>query len=507
MKRPVLAIAIDGAGPETVERWIASGATPTLARLRAEGAWGRLRTPLDRPYESVWDVFLRGATRVPGEAPPGVPFYALPQARVAIFDVPLAPLLGSLGGIQLLGWGMEQNEATSGSEPRELLAEVIRRHGPHPVFGGAAARVLQRDGRSVTSYRLPSVYDLEALGAFRERVLAAIERRAAIASEILRRGPWDFLLMTGAEWHVAAHMLWHLSEPHPLHAAMPRSGPDPLAQVARALDASLGAMLEAAPEDACLVVFSLSGMSANHADLPNFLFLPEFLHRLYFGAPALAAGETGHPPPPPVHYRGHWKDEIWSLRTDRGEAALESPAAQERRGDPFDWSPLNWYRPLWPGMPAYALPGFTEGRIRLNVKRGDGSGVVAAAECSRVSEELAAALRALVNARSRKPLVREIARAPRPEDRDSAPDDLLVRWNVEEVTDVVESPAVGRIGPVPYLRTGGHAHDGFCIARGPGIAPGSRLPEEARVTDLTVTLIGLMGGLPPDAMQERRLWR
>jgi hypothetical protein len=471
MKRPVVAIAIDGLGPAMLEARLASGAMPRLAALRAQGAWARMRTPQETPYESVWQVFLEGGARRSGTGGSPGPFYARAGGRTAIVDVPLAPLVAGLEGMQLLGWGMEQNESTARCSPPELLSEVLRRHGPHPVFGGDAAYpVARRDGRGATSYRLPSVYDAPALADLEKRIRDALGRRAAILCEILASGPWDLVLATFAEWHVAAHLLWHLGEPHPLAGRVRWQGEEPLAAVARALDESVGAIVCAVPQDAFLAIFSLSGMSANHADLCNFLFLPEFLYRLHRGAPALAPGDASRAPPAPAaHYRRHWKDEVWALRTELGERELESPGAQERRGDAWDWCPLNWYRPLWPQMPAYAVAGFSHGLVRLN------GGAPARA---RARDGLARALRRLVNARTGRPMVRDIV----------VGEDLVVQWDEREVTDVVESPDVGRIGPVPYLRTGGHAPDGFCIARGPGIAPGGRLPEGTSCEALAGTL-------------------
>ena len=42
--------------------------------------------------------------------------------------------------------------------------------------------------------------------------------------------------------------------------------------------------------------------------------------------------------------------------------------------------------------------------------------------------------------------------------------------------------------------------DGFCLLAGPGIAPGTRLPENAAITDLTATLLKMLGvAIPPYA--------
>jgi len=244
--------------------------------------------------------------------------------------------------------------------------------------------------------------------------------------------------------------------------------------------------------------------------VPLTLFLPEALLRLEFGQAGLAEGVAGTPvPPPSMHYRRHWKDEVWALRTPFGERMLESPDAQGRRGDALDWNPTNWSRPLWPRMRAFVLPSYLQGMIRINVTGREGAGVVDpsafGAECDRVE----ALLRGLVDARTGRALVRDVVRTrsqPFDAGLGNHPADLLVIWTDRDATDCVEGPGIGRIGPVPQFRSGGHAQTGFCIARGPGIPAGSALRDDARVVDLSATLVQAMGVTPPPSMEGRPLW-
>ena len=533
MRRKVFALALDAVPPLLLEAWLAGGAMPNLARLRGRGAYGALRKAQDHPHEASWSAFVQGC--LPGKSGewsrheydprsyslhdrPSYrlerhpPFYALPGERPAlVFDVPHAAVLPGLRGTQVLGWGVEENLFQSASSPAPLFADLVRRHGPHPFFGGAAARVLAEDAEgTLASFRLPSLYDAEAMAALEGEIRQAVARRAAILRELMAPGAWDLALAASAELHLAMHMLWHRGRPHPLSGALPAApGGDPLARAARAVDDSLGALLALLPGDAHVAVFSVSGMTANYTDVPTGVFLPELLYRLQFGEPALAPGDAAAPPPPPAtHYRRHWKDEIWALRTPRGERDLESPDAQAARGDAFDWCPLNWYRPLWPRMRAFALPSFSHGMVRLNLRGREAAGIVAPADYGRVCDEIGAALRGLVNARSGRPVAHTVART-RADAREDGPHlppaDLLVTWDERECADAVDSPLAGRIGPVPWLRTGGHAPDGFALLHGPGIAPGSALPEGATVMDLTATLLEMLGIEPPAHVEGRSL--
>jgi predicted AlkP superfamily phosphohydrolase/phosphomutase len=321
----------------------------------------------------------------------------------------------------------------------------------------------------------------------------AVATRQAILGELLALHPWRFSLAVSAELHLALHMFWFR--------------PEVVTRVARAVDAALGAHLAALPADADIAVFSVMGMTACYTDLTCNLFLPEFLYRLQFGAAALAEGDPAAPVPAAAdHYRRHWREEVWALRTPRGERDLESPELQGARNDPFDWTPLNWYRPLWPRMRAFALPSFSHGLVRLNLRGRDPQGMVDPADYARTCSELAEAILTLRNPRTGGPLVKTVTRTrngPEDEGAYAPPGDLMVTWNEREPADVAESPRVGRIGPAPWLRPGGHGPDGFCILAGPGISPGSRIREGARLMDLTATLTARLD-LPAPAHLEGR---
>jgi len=249
------------------------------------------------------------------------------------------------------------------------------------------------------------------------------------------------------------------------------------------------------PKPAHVSLFSIYGIGANVLDLPSMAFLPEVLLRWSFpGERALADGECVAPPSSHAH-SGHWKDAIWQLASGAGRARLESPAAQEARGDPLAWQPANWFRPLWPRMKAFALPTYSEGLVRLNVVGRERDGVIAAADFGTTCDEVCALLRGLTDARGGRPMVRDILRtrdAAFDGDRMGAPADLIVLWQEAAPTDCIDSAQVGRVGPLPYFRSGGHSSQGFVLSRGPGVAAGSHAPEIA-AQDLTAAYRDRLG--------------
>jgi predicted AlkP superfamily phosphohydrolase/phosphomutase len=361
--------------------------------------------------------------------------------------------------------------------------------------------------------------------ALKSGLLTGLERRTRICRDLLASERWDLFLTYFSELHSAQHYFWHLSQPdHPLHASLARPGEDPLLDVFTAVDAAVGQILAVAPQDARVLIFSDHGMESNSTDVPSTVLLPELLYRLAFpGKYGLAKGRPGTPPPPMIRLRRNrsWRSSLYDLKHDGNPVTRWLrrilPTAwfhyriEKRLGldgvplcpedCPLGAQPPMWYSPAWPSMRAFALPSFSEGYVRLNVKGREARGLVDPADYDRTCEEIEADLRQLVNARTGNPMVKDVVRtrkdpwnARQPGDRPSDAD-LIVVWS-NEPADVVDHPRAGRIGPVPFKRSGSHVHRGFFMAKGPGIEEGARLPEK-HALDLAPTILSLIGAAFP----------
>jgi hypothetical protein len=73
----------------------------------------------------------------------------------------------------------------------------------------------------------------------------------------------------------------------------------------------------------------------------------------------------------------------------------------------------------------------------------------------------------------------------------------VVVWE-DEPAEAADCGAYGRIGPVPFHRTGSHTPDGFVLAEGPGIVGGAR--PAASPLDLGPTLLDLAGAAIPEGL-------
>lgn len=543
MKRSVIAIGLDAADPQLLETWMSQGHLKNLNQLRQTGVYGRLSNFDAYRAETPWTTFLTGtlpettgywgpvhydpktytASEVGAykfdEYPP---FYALGENyRVAVLDMPQTALTPQANGPQVLAWGAHSPQVKSQSMPATLFEEVVQKHGRHPVLN-----------RDYAETRNP-----ESLQSLQRSLQIGITRRAAICRDWLQQEPWDFFLTVFGETHSAGHYLWHMSQPHPIHKLGNPAAPDALLEVHEVIDQAIGEIVDAAPDNADILVFAAHGMGSNVMDLPSVLFLPEFLYRWNFpGRAGLAKGKPGAPLPPAItaHRKRGWIGDVWDLKYEANPLRswlrrnlptkwdqrldalfksstaldLESPYAQLEKSESLFWQAANWYKPFWKQMKAFALPSYSEGYVRINLKGREAEGIVEPEEYSAVCDEISAALRRLVDARTGKPMVAEIIRTRQSaaDEHDRLPSaDLIVLWQEETASDVVDSPDIGRIGPVPFLRTGSHRADGFLVASGPRFAPGVALPSDVKAVDLAPTILDLLDAPIPDYFAGRSL--
>lgn len=169
------------------------------------------------------------------------------------------------------------------------------------------------------------------------------------------------------------------------------------------------------------------------------------------------------------------------------------------------YQPTLWYSELWPKMKAFALPSFSEGYLRINLKGREAQGIVEPRDYHQVVDDICAELRKLKCARTGVPMVKHIIKT-REDPLDTNPNlsdaDIVIAWQEEFATDAVEHPKFGRIGPVPHFRAGSHRHTGFMFASGPGIEKNAPLTE-GHALDIAPTILALMDAPVPAHIKGR----
>lgn len=520
--RRVIGIGLDSAEFELVTRWAEAGYLPNIRRVMRAGTVGELRGVRGYTAETPWTTCLTGCRpettgywscikytpdyqvrEIDAYDYEGCGlFYSYCRGRKVIaLDVPHVRPSRDIDGIQVIAWGAHSPLGKGESVPPELYDEIVAQYGPHPALNHDDMLVPETDRKRQ---------------ALENDLVTGIERRTRICLDFMRSRPWDLLLVVFGEPHSAGHHFWHLSqEEHPLYGVYATPGDDPMLNVYKAVDTAVGEILSAAPDDARIVLFSPEGMKANSSDLPSWLFLPELLYRASFDGRVGLAGSPADSPLAPIscHKDREWMRSVWELRADNNpirrlarshlrlrlsqhvENLLGSGPGPDHplSFNGLRYMPSVWYKNRWPEMKAFALPTFSDGYVRINLRGREANGMVDPADYDRTCEEVIKLISELRDARSKEPVVSEIVRVRGKDERpnEHLPDaDLIVLWT-ETPTDAVEHPVYGRIGPVPFRRTGDHRPRGFFAATGPDI-PVQRLPM-GDIVDIAPTILNLLG--------------
>lgn len=507
---------------DLLENWVSTGLLPTLRSLMQRGCTGRHIHTKRYRNDRCWDILLSGRDidSVGAVFNPKTydyhhtssqresrysPFYALGDGfKTCVFDLP-ATLSDNVAGMQVLGWGSELNASFPVSAPATLIDELQEIYGTDPKLT-RSVKVRDHSTQEVeNSYIIPNLYSESELQVVKANLLTSMERRTSICLDLLSRDRWDLFLVNFSEPHTANHLLWPVAGTEPPNPTL--SSVHAMLDVFKGWDTALDRLVKAAGDDATIVVYTIDNTGPNTMDVPSMAMLPELLYRWSKPAEALLTPmqNGAKPPSPPKSYYTLWKHEIWALIDEPGKTLLRSPSDLEAEGDPFSWHPAVWYRPLWREMRAFALPSVSDGYIRLNLKGREQNGLVDVDDYNSTLESICEMLRNLTDARTGKPAVESVSYArSSPFDRPEIPPDLIVSWNRETSIDCIESRELGRIGPLPYFRSGGHLPhgsdiEGLFVAKGPGIPEGETC-RNGKLEDVPATILTLLGAPANDQM-------
>lgn len=507
MPAKVLVIGFDGMEATLVERLARRGTLPTFAGLAQRGTTYRLDSCLDTIPDAVWLELTTGRSAgylgchwhprqvFAGEARQRALEFGDIEARdfwqhaseagrrVAVLDVPQTAPSPGLNGVQLHEWGTHERRGSARTDPPELAADLLGRHGVHP---------LAHDQRTLS--RCDDHPDTpEGFAELRDALLAGAEKRTHLFLDLLDSESWDLFVGTFAEAHCAGHQMWHLHD-----ARSPWHDPDAPLELRTAvervyaeLDAGLAAVLERAGPDADILVLLSHGMDLNRG---GWQLLPELLVRLGYGSGHGVTSAARSRLPDPVKrvlkaiIPGHTRTRLQAAAGSLPEP-LESPRTRALG----------------------VMNGFC-GAIRLNVAGRDPYGSVEpGAEYDELCGEIAAELDELENPLIDGPAVKEVVRTVAVYGKDVHPNlpDLVIRWNPDQpVIETLQSSRAGvvsrpvRVRPVP--RSGDHSAESRLWAFGPSFSAGET-GEGGRTVDLAPTVLELLGVAPPAQFDGRAL--
>lgn len=505
-----MVIGLDGFDLALAERFLNEGALPNIARLRMQGARYELDHGRDKYSGLAWEHLSSGkapsdggrwsaitfdrATYAARQEPTSArPFMANLSARTVVFDVPYCDLSQAPQVRGLTTWGAHDPGVAAVSRPDGIHQELHRLFGPYPAMPW------------IYGFCWPSADKTRAAG---EALARAVEVRARAVRWLLReRLPdWDLAMVVVSEGHSAIEPLWHGVDPnHPLHAiesaAPAASG---LRKVYGAIDRLIGDLHEAF-SDATILVLAMHGMGPNDSDVAAMVLLPELLYRSAFGAPYMrpVAYARSTPDGTPLLAEDAFWDEVMFCAVpkhrptarlpDRLAKWIELAGFDIGRRDPsgIAWMPAARYSQFWSRMPAFALPAYYDGRIRINLAGREAKGIVPATRYATVCDQTIELLDKCRNLLTGEKVVADIHWPKQDANDVSASEaDLYVVWQGAPLG--LLNPRFGSIGPVPYRRTGGHTGAlGFLYIVGDGIAPGNGGLVSS--FDVVPTIIDLLG--------------
>jgi predicted AlkP superfamily phosphohydrolase/phosphomutase len=541
-RHKVLAIGLDGLEVTLAERLMAEGQMPALANLRKRAARFLLdQGPAQRtglPWEHVASGLSPEAGRrwSPLEFDPTsydtwqegarfTPWWGETDLRVVVFDPPSVDLRRARNTQGIVAWGAHSpGTGTVAARPAALLAEFEQRFGQYP----AAEWTYGTPWPSAARSRLMGEALCEGL---------RVRSRAAQWLAAERFPEWDFFFAVASELHAGVEGLWHGVDPsHPLNSHPSAGAADrALVDIHRALDQMVGQLVHSVG-DAVVMAFNMGGMGPNLSDIQSMVLLPELLYRHAFGHSLLTVPPAWTAAPnslPMLDEHQDWQEASasWVPELPREPEAAVAGAIRAiarrlpapirgllkgARSAAADWrsrnAPVrtglgfllgNRYRHHWPQMPAFALPSFLDGRIRINLRGRERLGIVEPSRYEETCRTLETLLGECRDPRTGEPSVATIERAStaKPLALTSSESDLLVIWR--DVAAALEHPRLGLIGPVPLRRTGGHNRHGVAYLAAPGLEPGKRGVRSA--FDVAPTIVQLLGVEPPTRLTGKSL--
>ena len=478
----VIFIGIDAAEPGLIDSWTKAGTLPSLAALSQASLHGMTSNSPGIYTGSTWPSFHTGLQPgrhgryfyrqleqgtyqtfpFPANRLPVSPFWKhldLNARKVAIVDLPKAPLVKLKSGIQLTDWGLHDPDGPPGSSPATLVADIIARFGKDPV-GPCDLAMSNKDGAA----------------GLRDRLIERVQRKTDIILHLLEHGPWDLFATAYGDSHCAGHQFWSLHDPSHFrhdHGLLTAIGGDPLREVYGAIDQGIGKILSAAGPEVTVIVLASHGMGAHY---DGTFMLDEILRRLE------------------------------GISTDGGAVKLrmlqslwhKMPAGLRSRLMPIS----DRFYDAWAGRgrstrKCFLVPSNDNcAAIRINLAGRESRGIVQPGdEFDAFCNSLESDLTKIINVETGRPLVREVLRTAEvfPGEHQGALPDLLVRWDRSAPVRKIASEKIGTIERgYDGIRTGDHRNPGMFYARGPGIVAGE-LPVSVAMTDFAPTIAALLG--------------
>ena len=518
--RRVLLVGLDGFDAVLAQQFAEEGLLPNFARLQKQSASFNLDHGRDKYSGLSWEHLSSGIRPSDGGRWSAVTFnqrtYQATQdhtvvrpfltdlsgVRSVIFDFPYFDLAQSPNVRGITSWGAHDPGVASAARPDGLQEEMTSRFGPYPA------------PEWIYGFCWPSAQKAHAAG---EALAQAVKVRSQASRWLLqqRLPDWDLGVVVISEPHSAIEPLWHgVDSNHPLHGL--RSAPAAAAALRKvypAVDDLIGDLYQAFP-DTVFALVAMHGMGQNDSEtflpwhcsrncstvspsaphtcapssFPSFcpMVLRCYRRRRSLGRPSFSSHpETPAQAPPAC-----------------GEANQSCPCQHQSQScrcqHEFQWRPrLDARGPLFSLLAenARVCSAIVLRRTCTNQRRGrEARGKIRASEYAETCQQIREVVSECRNLSNGKPVVSEVY-CPKQNPHEVGPSeaDVYIVW--EGAPLGLSHPRLGKIGPLPYLRTGGHTGKyGFLNIVGDNIPAGQH--GVASSFDVVPTIIELLGQSP-----------
>lgn len=502
-QKRVIAVALDSTDRDLIHKWADEGHLPNVKKCLERGSYAEMESTaglmVATPWPSMWlsqwpaehgfQCWMQWRPDLMDELRPDpswlplTPFYRrlgpLGKRTIAI-DIPMVYDPVPMEGIEVASWGSYDKLCDVGSHPKSMLDRLARDYVKLPIgpeFG--------------------ELRGVEAQLKLRDQLIAGTERVGDAMRDLMKNEPWDLFIAAFGATHRAGHDFWDRSsikEENPPEERG-RKYDNALRDIYAAVDRQLGKLMDVAPQDASLLVFSLHGMRKSTS---RYRIFGDMLDRVVYD-------KNVDPGPPQPGGGGmlkklrnaipvEWRSEV-KRRLPKGVQDLMTKfwAGRSKR----DWSQIKAFAPL----------GDLEGYVRINLKGREKEGVIEPQDFEAFRQKIIDGLLSFKGQKTGMPAVKEVIKSEDlfkdvPEEKRKDLPDLIVVWHDSSVADepVLESKQYGKIywptpGKCPDGRSGHHRPTGWLVAIGDGIPAGDTF-ESTHSIHLAPTIMKLLGVEP-----------
>ena len=514
----VLFIGLDSADAVLIEQWEKEGFLPNIARLRARGTSGRMRTTAEFLHVSAWPSIFTGVmpdkhglyhayVMNPGDQSPTRPkpdktqfpfFWKLLSdagKTSVVMDAFMTCPLQSFNGTQIVEWGTWSWFSEPAILPARLKSEMEAKFGSYPAPEHSKVATMP-DSRW-----------------FRDSLIAGVEKKTQVVRWLMQKEEWNLFLTVYGETHPAGHYLWHLHDScYPSH---PQDADPSLRHALRdvyvAIDRGIGEILRQTDKRTTVFLVSGDGMGPNYS-ASHVLEQVLKAMRMTATSEAIGDGEQGRAARP-----GFNSTQLLSSVRKMIPQSIRTAVSQTFFSHGMkEKLALKWLTAgiVWDKTRAFLISNANEGYVRVNLKGREPRGIVEPGEeYGQVVNEIYQVAVTLTNPVTGKRAARAVHRTDdifKGPCRNHLPD-LIINWDPEaKVTNELLAGKLGRIktkepgyGIVPFY-VGNHRPNAFAIVAGPDVPRGERF-EDSHILDLTPTILTMLGLEAPGYMDGKVL--